>query len=192
MHKEGAIILGIGGDNSCSAIGNFYEGAMTSGYPSAATENSVQANIVAAGYGGYQAPQRIANRNSGKVLDVQQPNQSAGANVGQWTANGNPWQAWALVNLGNGYYNIVSSNSGHCLDVSGAGTGDGANVVQWTCNGGQNQQWQMVTTTAPYFRLVARHSGKVLDVENCGTGDGVNVRQWTWLNNNCQQWSLLP
>jgi hypothetical protein len=50
MHKEGAIILGIGGDNSVGAQGTFYEGAMTSGYPSDATENAVQANIVAAGY----------------------------------------------------------------------------------------------------------------------------------------------
>lgn len=50
MHKEGAIILGIGGDNSNSAQGTFYEGVMTSGYPSDATENSVQANIVAAKY----------------------------------------------------------------------------------------------------------------------------------------------
>jgi len=51
MHKEGAIILGIGGDNSKSSAGTFYEGVMTSGYPSDATENAVQANIVAAGYG---------------------------------------------------------------------------------------------------------------------------------------------
>ncbi|KAJ8063037.1 hypothetical protein OCU04_008281 [Sclerotinia nivalis] len=50
MSKEGAIILGIGGDNSVSAQGTFYEGVMTSGYPSDATENSVQANIVAAKY----------------------------------------------------------------------------------------------------------------------------------------------
>ncbi|WIM92458.1 alpha-L-arabinofuranosidase B [Actinoplanes oblitus] len=50
MHKEGAIILGIGGDNSVSAQGTFYEGVMTSGYPSDATENAVQANIAAAGY----------------------------------------------------------------------------------------------------------------------------------------------
>ncbi|KAF2256128.1 carbohydrate-binding module family 42 protein [Trematosphaeria pertusa] len=50
MSKEGAIILGIGGDNSVGAQGTFYEGVMTSGYPSDATENSVQANIVAAGY----------------------------------------------------------------------------------------------------------------------------------------------
>jgi hypothetical protein len=50
MKKEGAIILGIGGDNSVSAQGTFYEGVMTSGYPTDATENSVQANIVAAKY----------------------------------------------------------------------------------------------------------------------------------------------
>nr|BFE57269.1 alpha-L-arabinofuranosidase B [Dactylosporangium thailandense] len=50
MKKEGAIILGIGGDNSNSSAGTFYEGVMTSGYPSDATENSVQANIVAANY----------------------------------------------------------------------------------------------------------------------------------------------
>lgn len=50
MSKEGAIILGIGGDNSVSAQGTFYEGVMTTGYPSDATENSVQANIVAARY----------------------------------------------------------------------------------------------------------------------------------------------
>ncbi|MEV4557886.1 alpha-L-arabinofuranosidase B [Kitasatospora sp. NPDC049285] len=50
MSKEGAIILGIGGDNSKWAQGTFYEGVMTQGYPSDATENAVQANITAAGY----------------------------------------------------------------------------------------------------------------------------------------------
>jgi hypothetical protein len=58
MKKEGAIILGIGGDNSIGAAGTFYEGVMTSGYPSNATEDAVQANIVAAGYktGGGSGP----------------------------------------------------------------------------------------------------------------------------------------
>ncbi|KAI1360449.1 carbohydrate-binding module family 42 protein [Xylaria arbuscula] len=50
MSKEGAIILGIGGDNSNRAQGTFYEGVMTSGYPSDDTENAVQANIIAAKY----------------------------------------------------------------------------------------------------------------------------------------------
>merc|ERR1711934_171753 len=51
MKKQGAIILGIGGDNSCSAVGTFYEGAMTATYTTDATDAAVQASIVAAGYG---------------------------------------------------------------------------------------------------------------------------------------------
>jgi len=49
--KEGAIILGIGGDNSHTAEGTFFEGVMTAGVPSDAADTAVQANIVAAGYG---------------------------------------------------------------------------------------------------------------------------------------------
>ncbi|MBP2704537.1 cellulose binding domain-containing protein [Microbispora sp. RL4-1S] len=54
MKKQGAIILGSGGDcclgNTNLSQGTFYEGAMVSGYPSDATENAIQANIIAAGY----------------------------------------------------------------------------------------------------------------------------------------------
>jgi hypothetical protein len=49
--KEGAIILGTGGDNSHTGEGTFFEGCMTAGVPSDATDSAVQANIVAAGYG---------------------------------------------------------------------------------------------------------------------------------------------
>jgi hypothetical protein len=56
MKKQGAIVLGSGGDcckpggGANQSAGTFYEGAMVAGYPSDATENAVQANIVAAGY----------------------------------------------------------------------------------------------------------------------------------------------
>jgi hypothetical protein len=54
MKKQGAIVLGSGGDccatNTNLSDGTFYEGCLVSGYPSDATENAVQANIVAAGY----------------------------------------------------------------------------------------------------------------------------------------------
>ncbi|WCN83309.1 arabinofuranosidase catalytic domain-containing protein [Micromonospora sp. LH3U1] len=56
MRKQGAIILGSGGDcckpdgGANLSAGTFYEGAMVAGYPSDATENAVQANVVIAGY----------------------------------------------------------------------------------------------------------------------------------------------
>jgi hypothetical protein len=51
MKKEGAIVLGTGGDNSFAAVGDFFEGAMTAGYSSDETDDAIQSNIVAAGYG---------------------------------------------------------------------------------------------------------------------------------------------
>jgi hypothetical protein len=50
MRKQGAIVLGNGGDNSNGSQGTFYEGVMTAGYPTDATDQQVQANIVAASY----------------------------------------------------------------------------------------------------------------------------------------------
>jgi hypothetical protein len=52
MRKQGAILLGNGGDNSVGSQGTFYEGAMTAAgtFPSNATDQLVQANIVAARY----------------------------------------------------------------------------------------------------------------------------------------------
>ena len=52
MRKQGAIILGNGGDNSNGSQGTFYEGAMTEGgtFPSQETNQKLQANIVAARY----------------------------------------------------------------------------------------------------------------------------------------------
>ncbi len=48
---QGAIILGTGGDGSNGGTGTFFEGCMTAGSPADATDDAVQANIVAAGYG---------------------------------------------------------------------------------------------------------------------------------------------
>ena len=50
MQKQGAIVLGNGGDNSNGSQGTFYEGVMTAGYPSDATDQLVQGNVVAAKY----------------------------------------------------------------------------------------------------------------------------------------------
>ena len=51
MHKQGSIILGIGGDNSDWAIGTFFEGAMTKGYATNITDMAVYNNVVAVKYG---------------------------------------------------------------------------------------------------------------------------------------------
>ena len=51
ISNAGAIVLGVGGDNSNNSYGTFYEGAIVSGYPSDATDLAVFQNVKAAGYG---------------------------------------------------------------------------------------------------------------------------------------------
>ena len=56
MKKQGAIVLGSGGDcckpggGANLSAGTFYEGAIVSGYPSDQADGLVQSNVVAAGY----------------------------------------------------------------------------------------------------------------------------------------------
>jgi hypothetical protein len=71
MHKKGGILLGTGGDNGNGSSGTFYEGAMTTGYPSEATTDAVQANIVAAKYDVQRLGlSRVTTFTPGSTLDV--------------------------------------------------------------------------------------------------------------------------
>jgi hypothetical protein len=49
-NSEGGIVLGVGADNSNTGVGTFFEGAITSGYPSSATDLAVLKNVQAVGY----------------------------------------------------------------------------------------------------------------------------------------------
>ena len=98
MNKQGAIILGIGGDNSNGAQGNFYEGVMTAGYSTDAADSAVQANILAVGYGA--APLRDTVINGGFDADAQ-----------GWTFN--TWNGSAATgSVVNGEYQIQIDNVG--------------------------------------------------------------------------------
>ena len=56
MKLQNSILLGTGGDNSTGDIGEFFEGAVTFGYPSDAAESAVQASLVSTGYGSNTPP----------------------------------------------------------------------------------------------------------------------------------------
>lgn len=51
MDNQGAVVIGVGGDNSNNSFGTFYEGAIVAGYPSNAAELAVMQNVQSAGYG---------------------------------------------------------------------------------------------------------------------------------------------
>jgi hypothetical protein len=184
MHKEGAIILGIGGDNSKSSAGTFYEGVMTSGYPSAATENAVQASIVSAGY----APSAASGAtgtitsgvNSAKCVDNNNGAATGGNKIQMWDCDGNvAAQTWTVAS--NGTLQI----DGGCMDITGANYSNGTLIEWWTCNGGANQQWQ-----ASNGELVNPASGKCLDDPASNTTNGTQLILYTCNGGSNQHWTL--
>jgi hypothetical protein len=185
MHKEGAIILGIGGDNSKGSAGTFYEGVMTSGYPSASTESAVQANIVSAGYtassGGSGATGTIVSGVSSSLCADNNNGSGANGNKVQiWTCDGNASaQNWTVNS--NGTVTI----DGGCMDITGANYSNGTLVELWTCNGGANQQWQ-----ATNGELVNPASGKCLDDPNSSTTNGTQLILYTCNGGNNQKWTV--
>ena len=198
MTKQGAIILGIGGDNSNGSVGSFFEGAMTSGYPSNATENSVQANIVSVGYGksvtfpANGATYRLTNLAAGKVLDAINCGTANGTRVDVWQSLGNTCQQWRFNNVGPNKWTITNVNANKVLDAVNCGLALGTEANLWQSLGNTCQQWAVIPAGNGRYELVVENSGMVLDDQNCGTANGTRARLWMWLNNTCQLWSIAP
>ena len=185
MHKEGAIILGIGGDNSKGSAGTFYEGVMTSGYPSAATESAVQASITSVGYATYSGGTGatgpiVAGVNTAKCVDNNNGSGTAGNKVQIWDCDGNTAaQNWTVNS--NGTLTI----DGGCMDITNANYSNGTLIEWWSCNGGANQQWQ-----ATGGQLVNPASGKCLDDPASNTTNGTQLILYTCNGGANQRWQV--
>ncbi len=189
MRKQGAIILGTGGDNSDGAQGTFYEGAMTSGYPSAATEAAVQANIVAAGYGtgsgtggGNSGPLHAVG--AGKCLDDPNSTTTLGTQQQIYACSGGANQTW--THTSSGALSVTVGGTTLCLDANGKGTTNGTKAIVWSCNGQTNQQWTLNSNGT----ITGVQSGLCLDVTGASTADGALVELWACNGGSNQQWTL--
>ncbi|GLX11413.1 arabinofuranosidase catalytic domain-containing protein [Microbispora sp. NBRC 16548] len=198
MKKQGAIVLGSGGDccatNTNQSAGTFYEGAIAAGYPSDATENAVQANLVAAGYGsggnstgiptGWA---RVTNVATGLVLDSG-GNVASGSALKQWNWDGSTNLQWQLVDLGNGYYRLNNRTNGMVADSWGDAT-NGAYCKQAAWNGGNNQQWKLNSLGNGQYQIVNRGTGTALDSGGTTTA-GSNVKLWAPVSSPNLAWTL--
>ena len=187
MKKEGAIILGIGGDNSVGAAGTFYEGVMTSGYPSDATENAVQANITATGYGAGVSgggPGPLHAVGAAKCLDIPNSTPDPGTQLQIHGCSGQANQTW--THTSSNQLTATFGGTTLCMDAFGQGTGAGTKVVTWSCNGGGNQQW----IANPNGTVTGVQSGLCLDVTGASTADGAPAELWTCNGGSNQQWTL--
>jgi hypothetical protein len=186
MKKEGAILLGIGGDNSVTGRGTFFEGVLTSGYPTEATDNAVQANITAAGYapaagGNPQQNIQLVGGQSGRCIDVPNASTTNGTQVQLWDCTSNSTaQRWTYTAARQ-----LQVYGTKCLDASNAGTTNGTQAIIWDCHGGTNQQWNLNTNGT----ITGAQSGLCLDANGAATANGTKLILWSCNGGTNQRWT---
>jgi hypothetical protein len=186
MHQEGAIVLGTGGGGDNNAVGSFFEGVMTAGYPSDAADAAVQANIASVGYagatGGGAAPAGTVTGPGGQCLDVSGNDDGVdGAVVDLWGC-----QSTAIDQHWTHNSDDSLSTLGRCLDITDDSTAVGAKVELWDCNGGANQIWVQQSNGS----LLNPQSGLCLDDPDDSSTDGTQLQIYTCNGTAAQTYSV--
>jgi non-reducing end alpha-L-arabinofuranosidase len=188
MKTDSSLLLGTGGDNSVSGQGEFFEGAITAGFPSDSTENAVQANITGAAYGaagggtGGPGNGALVGAQSGRCVDVPNSTTTNGTQVQLYDCNGQTNQAWTATSSKQ----LQVYGGGKCLDANNKGTTNGTAVIIWDCNGQTNQQWNLNANGT----ITGVQSGLCLDANGAATANGTKLILWSCNGGANQQWTL--
>jgi hypothetical protein len=187
MSLEGAIVLGTGGDNSNASMGTFFEGVVTSGKPTDAADQAVQADIVAAGYSGNSGGSPQASGNTitlpgGQCVDVDGDDTGADlTHVQLWGC-----QSYAIDQHWTHNSDGSLETLGRCLDIDGDGTAVGTKVELWDCNGVGGQKWIQQSNGS----LLNPQSGLCLDDPGANTANGTQLQIYTCNSTPAQAFSV--
>ncbi len=140
----------------------------------------------------------LVNRNSAKVMEVENGSTSAGSNVRQNTYTGAAYQQWVVTpvdpRIGGdfSYHSIIANHSGKSLDVYNWSLNNGGNIIVWDDAKGANQQWYLEYAGDGWFYIRSRHSSHCLQIQNASTANAANIQQGTKNGSANQQWRFLP
>ncbi len=203
MRKQGAILLGNGGDNSVGSQGTFYEGAMTAAgtFPSNATDQLVQANIVTARYD--VAPLAVSSASKGVQTFAPQASQevtvtftnTTGAPATEVALSLKVPSGWTSSGIGKTIAHQIAPGSvfGARFRVTSGPTafnGDLAGKASWTSAAGGGKQEETavlkVRTALPIkineFRVSsgapANRTNSFIELYNAGSAS-MDISNWT-------------
>ena len=212
MRKQGAILLGNGGDNSVGSQGTFYEGVMTTGYPTDATDNKVQANVVAAGYEAPQltlAPATAVNAPPGLQTFAPKTAQqvslsytnTSDAKVGSvslalavpagWKAKASGKSLFPTVKPGQTVsttFTVTSGQDAFNGDLTGSATWTdlGSNTIRSTSTAEKVRNIGPIKINEFRTRTAANSTDQFIELYNAGD-TAVDISQWTVTEHPTQQ-----
>jgi hypothetical protein len=135
---------------------------------------------------------KIQNKNSGKLMAVQNASTANSANIQQYDDNGTRDHLWQLVKAPGGWYKIKNLNSGQLLAVQNASTADSAQLQQYPDTGTDDHLWRINLDSNGYFKIQNKNSGLLAGVDGESTADSANVVQFEDNGTPDHLWSFLP
>ncbi|MGN0574926.1 MAG: RICIN domain-containing protein [Ruminococcus sp.] len=138
------------------------------------------------------------NANSGLYMEVSNADDTDGANIQQWTANGTGenssarWNSWTLKPaVGDLYYIVSNLESGKYITISDGNAiisaGDSSTNVQMMRFVKNPDGSYMIQTRCSYDKTAGRYT-KCLEVAGAETSSGANIQQWDINGVSCQNW----
>jgi hypothetical protein len=133
---------------------------------------------------------KLTHKGTTQCLDVAGNSSSDGANVAQYTDNGNDAQRWIITQQADGYYKLTHKGTTQCLEVASNSASPNANVQQYTDNGSDGQRWRLEAVDGGYYKLTHKGTNQCLDVAANSSAPNANVAQYTDNGNDAQRWQL--
>lgn len=124
-----------------------------------------------------------------------------GGVIEQWEFDEENYQKWTLVNVGNGYYKVISFISGYAITVpAGKEDSSDTSLILKPYTGSASQQWRITKTSAGNYKIKARSSENytskdlVMRVNTKGlhSENGLNIMQMPYTDdtNYVDEWLL--
>ena len=169
MKIQPSILLGTGGDNSNGDIGEFFEGAVTAGFPADATENAVQASLAGAGYGGnntlYATSESVISLRAhanGKYVDA--AGNGAGSLIADSTSIGRN-EMFDLFASPGGAISLRAHANGQFVCAENAGA---APLIANRGAAGPWETFDLINNADGTVSFRARDNGQIVTAENAG------------------------
>ena len=151
--------------------------------------------VEAYGKSGLSGDYKLQNRNSGKLLDLDNNNTDNKTAIVQYDDEYiDATQIWTLTEIGGekGVYSICTSvNKRQGMDVADWSKDNGAQVQLYEYIGNRNQQFIVVEKGDGYYQFVSRLSGKVIEIPSSSKDNGEWIKLYDNNGTNTQQWKFV-
>lgn len=128
---------------------------------------------------------------TGRSIDVDYSGTTDGSNVSIYTTTNNPNQKWKLVDIGGGYYKLLSVNAPtKALDVANGGTTSGTNVQIYADNGTNSQKWKITSLGSGFYKLQPANAPTLCLDATSGADANENLEIYSDNGTNAQKWQF--